>query len=70
MKSLGLILVMLGIVALAYTGVTYITRDKVIDIGSVQVTNDNRKTSSTIPIAGGLALVGGIVLFKIGRMKL
>ena len=69
MKSIAIVLILLGIVALAYTGITYTTRDKVIDIGSVQVTNDDHKTNSSIPIAGGLALVGGIVLFKIGRRK-
>ncbi len=66
---LGIILIVVGIVALAYQGITYTTREKVIDIGSIEVTADKTKTFPLPPIVGGIALVGGIVLLVIGSKK-
>jgi len=72
MKStslIGIILIVIGIIALAYQGITYTTREKVVDIGSIQVTADKTKTFPLPPIVGGLALVGGIVLLVMGSKK-
>ena len=66
---IGIILIVIGIVALAYQGITYTTREKVVDIGSIQVTADKTKTFPLPPIVGGLALVGGIVLLVMGSKK-
>jgi len=66
---LGIILIVVGIVALAYQGITYTTREKVIDIGSIEVTADKTKTLPLPPLVGGIALVGGIVLLVIGSKK-
>ena len=65
----GIILIVIGIVALAYQGITYTTREKVVDIGSIQVTADKTKTFPLPPILGGIALVGGIVLLVMGNKK-
>jgi uncharacterized membrane protein HdeD (DUF308 family) len=59
---LGVILIILGIVALAYQGITYTTHKKVLDIGPIQATKEEHKTISLPPVVGGVALVGGIVL--------
>jgi NO-binding membrane sensor protein with MHYT domain len=56
----ALILIGLGIAALAYQGVSYTTREKVIDFGPLQVTSE--KTHTLPPITGAIALGGGIVL--------
>jgi uncharacterized membrane protein len=72
MKSatlIGLVLIVLGIVALAYQGITYTTREKVIDIGPLEATAETEKTIPLSPLLGGLALVGGIVLVVIGNKK-
>ena len=72
MKStslIGIILIVIGIIALAYQGITYTTREKVVDIGSIQVTADKTKTFPLPPIMGGIALVGGIVLLVMGSKK-
>ena len=72
MKStslIGIILIVIGIVALAYQGITYTTREKVIDLGPIQVTADKTKTLPLPPIVGGIALVGGIVLLVMGSRK-
>jgi uncharacterized membrane protein len=62
----GILLIVLGVVALAYQGVSYTTREKVIDLGPVEVSKDTRKTIPMPPILGGLALAGGIALVVVG----
>jgi uncharacterized membrane protein YidH (DUF202 family) len=66
---IGIILIVIGIVALAYQGITYTTREKVVDLGPIQVTADKTKTLPLPPIIGGIALVGGIVLLIMGNKK-
>jgi hypothetical protein len=65
----GIILIVVGIIALAYQGITYTTREKVVDIGPIQVSADKTKTLPLPPIVGGVALVGGIVLLVIGNKR-
>jgi len=63
---IGIALIILGIVALAYRGITYTQREKIVDIGPLQATADREKTIPLPPILGGLSLVGGIVLVTVG----
>jgi len=65
----GIALIVLGIVAFAYQGITYTSREKIIDIGPIQATADTQKTIPLSPLLGGLALVGGIVLVVVGAKK-
>ena len=65
----GIALIVLGIVAFAYKGITYTSREKVIDIGPIHATADSQKTIPLSPLLGGLALVGGIVLVVVGAKK-
>jgi len=65
----GIILIIIGVIALAYQGITYTTREKVVDIGPIQVNADKTKTIPLPPILGGIALVGGIVLLVAGGRK-
>ena len=66
---IAVILIALGISALAYQGLTYTTREKVIDLGPIQVTAEKTKTLPMPPILGAIALVGGIVLLVMGKNK-
>ena len=66
---IGIILIAIGIIALAYQGITYTTREKVVDIGPIQMTADKTKTIPLPPIVGGIALVGGIILLVAGGKK-
>jgi hypothetical protein len=66
---IGIILIVIGIIALAYQGITYTTREKVVDIGPIQINADKTKTIPIPPILGGIALVGGIVLLVAGGRK-
>lgn len=58
----GVLLIIIGIVALAYGGFTYTKREKVLDIGPIQATAEKKETVPFPPILGGICLVGGIVL--------
>jgi len=59
---IALILVVLGIVALAYQGFTYTTQKKVIDMGPIQATKQEHHSVPLPPIVGAIALVGGIIV--------
>jgi len=65
----AIILVALGIAALAYQGITYTTKEKVVDFGPIQVTAEKTRTIPLTPIVGAIAIVGGIVLLVIGMKK-
>jgi uncharacterized membrane protein len=65
----GIALIVLGVVALAYKGITYTSRETVIDIGPIKATADTQKTIPLSPLLGGLALVGGIALVVVGNRK-
>jgi uncharacterized membrane protein YidH (DUF202 family) len=64
---LGIILILIGIVALAYGGFTYTKREKVVDLGPLKVSADREKTIPLPPILGALCLVGGVVLVVVGN---
>jgi hypothetical protein len=66
---IAVILIALGIAALAYQGITYTTREKVVDLGPIQMTTEKSKTIPLPPILGAIALVGGIVLLVVGSRK-
>jgi len=65
----GIVLIVLGVVALAYQGVTYTTREKIIDVGPLEATVDRQKTIPLSPVLGVLALAGGIILVVTGRRR-
>jgi uncharacterized membrane protein len=65
----GIALILLGIVAFAYQGISYTSREKVIDIGPLQASVDTKKTIPLPPILGGLVLAGGIVFIIVGAKK-
>jgi uncharacterized membrane protein len=62
----GILLIVLGVIALGYQGISYTTQKKVVDIGPIQATKTEHKTIPLPPIVGGLALVGGIALLFAG----
>jgi uncharacterized membrane protein HdeD (DUF308 family) len=66
---IGIALIVLGVIAFAYQGITYTTREKVIDIGPIQASVEKEKTVPLPPVLGALALAGGIVLLIAGTRK-
>jgi uncharacterized membrane protein YidH (DUF202 family) len=66
---IAIILIALGIAAFAYQGITYTTREKVVDLGPIQVTSEKTRRLPLPPIVGAIALVGGIVVLVVGSKK-
>ena len=62
----GVALIVLGVLALAYQGITYTTREKVIDLGPLKASVDKEKSIPLPPIVGVVALTGGVVLVIAG----
>lgn len=65
----GIVLILIGIVALAYGGFSFTKREKVIDAGPIQVSADRQHSVPFPPILGGLCLVGGVVLVLAGNRR-
>jgi hypothetical protein len=66
---IGIILIVVGILAFAYQGITFTTREKVVDLGPLHMTAEKTRTLPLPPIVGGISLVGGIVLLVVGKKK-
>ncbi|MDQ2945637.1 MAG: DUF3185 domain-containing protein [Acidobacteriota bacterium] len=66
-KTLGIILIVLGLFGLAWGGFTYTTREKVVDIGPIHATREKTHNVLFPPLAGVVALIGGVVLLVTGR---
>jgi len=69
MKLLGIILVVLGVLALVYQGIQYTSKEKILEIGSIKLSADTKKTIPLPPIVGGIAIVAGIALILVDRKK-
>jgi len=68
-KTIGIIIMVIGLVMALYTGFNYVTREKVVDIGNIEITADKDKTVSWGPFLGiGVIVIGGVV-FLAGRKK-
>ncbi len=66
---IGVVLILIGIVALTMGGLSYTKREKVIDAGPLQVSADKTESIPFSPVLGGICLVGGIVLVVAGSRK-
>ena len=66
-NTMGAILIVAGIIGLAWGSFTYTTREKVIDVGPIHATREKSHYVNVPPIAGGLALLAGVVLIATGR---
>jgi hypothetical protein len=63
----GVVLIVLGVLALAYQGVTYTTRETVIDIGPIEATAERQRTVPLPPILGAVAVAAGVALLVVGN---
>ncbi|MGH9147580.1 MAG: DUF3185 domain-containing protein [Vicinamibacterales bacterium] len=69
MKVIAVLLIVLGLVALAYGGITLTTRDKVVDLGPVEVTQEEEHRLPLPPVVGGIAVAAGIIMLVAGARK-
>jgi len=68
-KSVGLILVIVGIAMLVWTGFTYTKKEKIVDAGPIQISADKEKSVNWPPYVGGIILVAGVFVFVASRKK-
>ena len=66
-KIIGICLIVVGVLALAFGGFNYTTRERVVDLGPLKVDADKQHSVPIAPIAGVAALVGGIALVMMGN---
>jgi uncharacterized membrane protein HdeD (DUF308 family) len=69
MAIVGVVLIVLGVLALAYQGISYTSREKVLDIGPLEATAEREKTLPLPPVLGAAAVVGGVALLIVGARK-
>ena len=65
----GILLVVLGLAALAYQGFTYTTTETIIDVGPIQATAERERTVPLPPVLGIVAVIGGVALLIAGSRK-
>jgi hypothetical protein len=66
---LAIVLIAIGVVSLAYQGITYTTREKVLEVGPIKATAEKERTIPLPPIVGGVALAAGVVLLVVGARR-
>ncbi len=66
---LGVALIVIGVLALAYQGITYTTREKVLDVGPLKASVEKQKTIPLPPILGVVALAAGVILVVVGNKR-
>ena len=66
---IGIILIIAGVLALAYQGFTYTRQEKVLDVGPIHATAEKHEHVSIPPILGGLALIGGVAMLLMGARR-
>lgn len=69
MKIAGVVLIVIGLLALAYGGFSYTKREKILDLGPLQASTETRKTVPLPPIFGGIAVAAGVALLIGGSRK-
>jgi hypothetical protein len=69
MRQLGMILIGVGIIALIYTGFTFKTKEKVVDLGPLEINKEKKHNVSWPPIAGAVMIAAGIGLMVMDKKK-
>jgi hypothetical protein len=64
-RLLGTILVVIGIIALVWGGISWTREKTVVDLGPIEATTETRETIPLPPVLGGVALIAGIVLLVV-----
>jgi hypothetical protein len=69
MKIIGIVLIVVGLIALATGGISWTRREKVVDIGPIHATAEKHETLPLSPLFGGAALVAGVILVVLDSRK-
>lgn len=68
-KTVGIILIVVGIIMLVWTGFSYTKKEKVVDAGPIQISADKQKDVNWPPYVGGLILIAGVIVFVASKKK-
>lgn len=68
-RTLGIILIVVGIAMLIWTGFSYTKREKIVDAGPIQISADKEKSINWPPYAGGIILIAGVIVFVASKKK-
>ena len=69
MRMAAIVLIVVGVIALAYGGISYTREKKVIDLGPIQATTKDRETIPLPPVLGVAAIAGGVILLVVSGRK-
>ncbi|WP_159518977.1 hypothetical protein [Sunxiuqinia indica] len=69
MKNLGIVLIVLGILMMVYTGFNYVTKENVVDLGPIQINAEKSHPVQWSPVVGLVLIVGGIVVVAVDKKK-
>lgn len=69
MKNLGIVILVIGLIITIITGFNYVTKEKVVDIGALEISRDKNHSVAWSPIAGVVVMIigGGILLFGVKK---
>jgi hypothetical protein len=67
MKIIAIALLVIGVAMLIWTGFTYTKKEKIVDAGPIQISADRQKAVDWPPYAGGILVIGGVILLIFGK---
>lgn len=68
-RTLGIILIVVGIAMLIWTGFSYTKKEKIVDAGPIQISADKEKSVNWPPYVGGIILLAGVIVFVASKNK-
>lgn len=68
-KSLGVLLIIVGLIMLVWSGFTYTKKEKIVDAGPIQITADKQETVNWPPYVGAIAMVAGVIIYVAARRR-
>ncbi|MNL16001.1 hypothetical protein D3C87_1370220 [compost metagenome] len=68
-RTFGFILILLGIIMLAWTGFSYTKKEKIVDAGPIEISADREKSVNWPPYVGGIVLVAGVIIMVTSKKK-
>ena len=69
-KTLGTVLVVIGIIMMVYTGFNYVTKEKVVDLGPIEINAEKSHNVQWPPIVGLVLIVSGTVIIVLDSKKI
>lgn len=68
-RTIGIVLIIIGIIMLVWTGFTYTKKEKLVDAGPIQISADRQKDVNWPPYVGGIILIAGVIVLVTSKRK-